>query len=350
MGFFDSSTTTTNTATPWAPAAGGMQDALNSITGQQWSGYNGPWAAGSNPMLDASMGQGFGFGQSALQAGQGYMNQGMQGYADKLSQMGNTGPRQFQMDQGTFNQQMQNMMPGMQGAAAMQGLMGSRALQSNLGQLTAAAGQAGGSLGSNPMSKLANSAASATALQNEGTQRNIQNMYMNAAGSANQAAMGAGQQNLRSGQAFDQGQLAGYGKLGAAGQSMAGMGLGNMYNAGNMQHKLDQAQVQGGLANYQNNMFGQQQFNTGRFNPAYNAANAFKTTSTTQTHNPSGMSKLGQVAGLAGSIYGGMGGMGGLSSIFGGGGGGMGLSAGNQVAGAMMQANPNYDYFGGFGS
>jgi hypothetical protein len=305
MSFFNSSTTTETTNTPWAPAVGGMQDALNSITGQQWSGYGGPWAAGSNQNLDAAMGQGFGYGQSALQSGQNYMNQGMQGYADKLGQMGNTGPRQFQMDQGTFNQQMQNMMPGMQGAAAMQGLMGSRALQSNLGQLTAAAGQAGGSLGSNPMSKLANSAASATALQNEGTQRNIQNMYMNAAGAANQAAMGAGQQNLRSGQSFDMGQLSGYGKLGAMGQGMANSGLNNMYNAGKMQYGLDQAQVQGGLANYKNNMFGQQQFNTNRFNPAYNAANAFKTTNTTNTNHMSGLGKLSALGGFGLDMAGG---------------------------------------------
>ncbi len=326
MGFFDSSQSTTSSSTPWAGAVGGMQDSLNAITGQQWSGYDGPWAAGSNPMMDASMGQGFGFGQSALQGGQNFMNQGMQGYADRLGAMGNTGPRQFQMDQGTFNQQMQNMMPGMQGAAAMQGLMGSRALQSDLGQLTAAAGQSGG-FGSNPLSKLSNSAASATALNNEATQRNVQNMYMNAAGQANQAAMGAGQANLRSGQAFDMGQLSGYGKLAGMGQNMASMGLRNMYNAGNMQYGLDQAQVQGGLANYQNNMFGQQQFNTNRFNPAYNAANAFKTTNTTTVDNPSMMSNLGQVAGLAGSIFGGMGGMQGISAMFGGGGGGGGMAA-----------------------
>jgi len=327
-----------------------MQDSLNSITGQQWSGYGGPWAAGSNQNLDAAMGQGFGYGQSSLQSGQNFMNQGMQGYADKLGAMSNTGPRQFQMDQGTFNQQMQNMMPGMQGAAAMQGLMGSRALQSDLGQLTSAAGQSG-SFGSNPLSKLANGAASATALNNEGTQRNVQNMYMNAAGQANQAAMGAGQANLRSGQSFDLGQLSGYGKMGVMGQGMANSGLSNMYNAGKTQYGLDQAQVQGGLANYQNNMFGQQQFNTNRFNPAYNAANAFKTTNSTTTQNPSMMSNLGQVAGLAGSIYGGFGGAGGLSGMFGGGGGGVGgLSSGNLAAGQMMQSNPNYDYFGGFGS
>jgi hypothetical protein len=299
-------------------------------------------------MLDASMGQGFGYGQSALQSGQNFMNQGMQGYADKLGAMGNTGPRQFQMDQGTFNQQMQNMMPGMQGAAAMQGLMGSRALQSDLGQLTAAAGQSG-SFGSNPLSKLSNSAASATALNNEATQRNVQNMYMNAAGQANQAAMGAGQANLRSGQAFDMGQLSGYGKMGAMGQGMASMGLNNMYRAGGMQNALDQAQVQGNLANYQNNMFGQQQFNTNRFNPAYNAANAFKSTSQTTTQNPSMMSNLGQIAGVAGSIMGGFGGLGGMMG--GAAGGGVGsLSAGNIAAGQMMQSNPNYDYFGGFGS
>jgi hypothetical protein len=252
------------------------------------------------------------------------------------------------MDQGTFNQQMQNMMPGMQGAAAMQGLMGSRALQSDLGQLTAAAGQSG-SFGSNPLSKLSNSAASATALNNEATQRNVQNMYMNAAGQANQAAMGAGQANLRSGQAFDMGQLSGYGKMGAMGQGMASMGLNNMYRAGGMQNALDQAQVQGNLANYQNNMFGQQQFNTNRFNPAYNAANAFKSTSQTTTQNPSMMSNLGQIAGVAGSIMGGFGGLGGMMG--GAAGGGVGsLSAGNIAAGQMMQSNPNYDYFGGFGS
>ena len=307
MSFFNSSNTTETTTTPWAAAAGGMQDALNSITGQQWSGYGGPWAAGSNQNLDAAMGQGFGYGQSALQSGQNFMNQGMQGYADKLGAMGNTGPRQFQMDQGTFNQQMQNMMPGMQGAAAMQGLMGSRALQSDLGQLTAAAGQSG-SFGSNPLSKLSNSAASATALNNEATQRNVQNMYMNAAGQANQAAMGAGQANLRSGQAFDMGQLSGYGKMGAMGQGMANMGLNNMYNAGKMQYGLDQAQVQGGLANYKNNMFGQQQFNTNRFNPALSAASAFATTNTTNTEHMSGLGKLSALGGfgldMAGGIMG----------------------------------------------
>jgi len=131
-------------------------------------------------------------------------------------------------------------MPGLQSSATLQGLMGQRQLQSNLGQLTAAAGQAGG-FGSNPLSKLAGGAASATALNNEGVQRNIQNMYMGAMGSANQAGMNAGSQNLANTMANQNSLLGGYGNMFNAGNSMMGAG----YNAG--RNNLNMQQNAGGL-------------------------------------------------------------------------------------------------------
>lgn len=347
MGFFSGSTTSTTTQTPYGPAAGHMNAALNNLGNQQWQQYGGPWYASQNPYMQGAGMMGYGMGMDFMNQGKNAFGAGMSGYQDQLSQMQNLGPQRFQYDQNTANQVMNQMSGGLTSQANLAGLLSSRNLDSQLGQLMGAAGTTG-QFGSKLSSKLAGGAASANALSREALQGQIQNMYTNAAGAAANAGMNAGGQNLRSALGNQQALLGGYGNMANMGYKAGMGGLGAMRQAGMDQFGYDKYKTEAGLNEYKNNLFGQQQFYTNQFTPAFNAANAFKTSTQTQTSNPSGISKLGQLAGLAGSIYGGfsgMGGMGGMMSNLPGGLGGdiMGMfGQGDMGGGANIYNNPYY--------
>ena len=326
MGFFDSSSTTTDQTTAYGPAKGYMDAAIGNLGSQQWSQYGGPWAASQNPFMTGAGTAGYNMGQGLLGQGQQMFGAGSQGYQDMLGQMQNTGPRQFSYDQGTANQVMNQLSGGMTSSANLQGLLSQRNLDSQLGQLMGAAGTTG-QFGSSLSSKLAGGAASANALSQQALQGNIQNMYGQAAQGAANAGMSAGGQNLNSAIGRDSSMLSGYGNMMNMGLRSQGAGLGAMRQAGMDQFGYDKYKTQAGLDQYNNNLFGQQSFYANQLNPLANVGQAFGTRTSTQTQSPSGMQNLASVAGLAGSVFGGMGGMSGLSSLFGGGGGGTGMAA-----------------------
>ena len=350
MGFFNGSTTTTTTQTPYGPAAGHMNAALNNLGNQQYYNYGGPWYASQNPMMQGAGAMGYGMGMDFMNQGKNAFGAGMSGYQDQLSQMQNLGPQRFQYDQGTANAVMNQMSGGLTSQANLAGLLSSRNLDSQLGQLMGDAGTTG-QFGTQLSSKLAGNAASANALSREALQGQIQNLYTNAAGTAANAGMAAGGKNMASAIGNQQALLGGYGNMANMGYKAGMGGLGAMRQAGMDQFGYDKYKTQAGLDQYKANLFGQQQFYNNQFNPAFQAANAFKTTNTTQKENMSGIGKLGAIAGLAGSIYGGfsgMGGMGGLGGMMSGLPGGMGgdimglFGQGNMGGGANIYNNPYY--------
>lgn len=338
MSFFSSSTSSTSSATPWAPAAGYMQGALDNLGNQQFQQYGGPWYAQQNPMMQGAGAMGYNTGRDFMTQGQNAFGQGMQGYQNQLQQMQNLGPQRFQYDQGTANNVMNQMSGGLTSQANLAGLMSQRNLDSQLGQLMSAAGTTG-QFGSNLSSKLAGGAASANALSREALQRQIQNMYTNAAGAAANAGMSAGGQNMQSAIGNQNAVLGGYGNLSNMGYRAGMGGLDAMRQAGMDQFAYDRYKTQAGLDEYRNNLFGQQQFYTNQFNPAFSAANAFKTTNTTTESNPSNFSNLMQGLGAVGSLYGGFGGMSGM-------GGGMGDA---NAQWANMAQSPGYDWTSVYG-
>lgn len=328
MGFFDSSSTTTSELAAYAPAKGPMDQALNFMGSQPYmQAYGGPYAAAVNPMLQQNLSNMGTAGNSMynqmFQPGLDTMNRGMGGYENQLSALQNRGPNQFNFDQGTANTLMNNYMPGLQSQAALQGKLSSRALQGDLGQLMGAAGAAG-QFGTGVGSKLANQSASASALNQEALQRNIQNMYMGAQSQANQAGMNAGLQNMNALNRNDANVLGGYQNLAGMGRGMAGMGVQGLnmgLKAGQMQQGLDQFGADASRQQFMDQQSIPLADAMARGNFAGNLGATFGKSTSTTTQKPSGMSNLGQIAGLAGSIYGGFGGTGGLSSIFGGGAG-----------------------------
>ena len=336
MGFFSGSQTTEQWTNPYAPAKGYMDTAIGNLGGQQFYQYGGPWYAEANPYMTGAQDAGYNFGQSMLPGAQNMMFQGQQGYTDYMSKLANTGPRQFQYDQGLFNQTMDNFAPGLQSAAALEGRLSSRALDSTLGNLMSDAGLTGG-FGTNLSSKLSQGAASASALSQEALQKSIQDLYMGAANIANKNAYGAGSQNLASARAFDSGMLGGYGNMYSMGLKGGAVGLDAMRQAGMDRFNYDDYRVQAGLDEYNNNLFGRQKFYGNQLGALADVGSLFGTNVTRNTSSLSGLGKIGALAGLAGSIYGGGFGLPGMSSLFGGGG------ASGGTYGNIMD---NIDYFG----
>lgn len=319
MGFFDSSTTTSSQTNPYAPAKGYMDAAIGNLGGQQFYQYGGPWYAEMNPYMSGANSAGYGFGQSMMPGAQDMMFSGQKGYTDYMSALANRGPRQFQYDQGLFNQTMENFLPGLQSQAALQGKLSSRALDSNLGQLMSSAGLAGGAMGSSLSSKLSQGSAMATAGAQEALQNSLQNLYLNAANTANSNAYGAGSQNLASARAYDNGMLSNYGNMYNMGMRGGLAGIGAMRDAGNSRFAYDQYKVGAGLDEYNNNLFGRQGFYNNQLGSLAKVAEMFGTNVNRTSNSLSGLGKIGQLAGLAGSIYGGpLGGM--IGGLFGGGG------------------------------
>jgi len=332
MGFFSSSSTTK--VNPYAPAKGFIDNALGAVGGQQFQGYYDPLVAGMNPymsdtltrMQDFGGAQGMGgqYANNMMGMGMNALGTGLGGYQGQLQALQNRGPNQFRFDQGTYQQMMDNAMPGLRSAVDAQGKISSMGLQSNLGQLVSDAGAMGGSLGSNPLSKLGQGSAALVAQNRLNDQNFAANLYNQANSAATQAGMRAGGANMNALNQNDMNVLSGYGKLAGMGQGLAGAGygaglrnLGLGLQAGQIQQGYDQSKLDAEFGRYKNNMFGQQQFNLNALQGLGNIGSQFSTTTTTQ--NPSMMSNLGQVVGLAGSVFGGMGGTGGLSSLFGGG-------------------------------
>lgn len=349
MGFFSSSTTTKNN--PYAGAKPYIDSSLQNVGNQQFQGYYDPMVAGMNPYLQNSLmgmsefggaqGMGGQYASNMMGMGMDALGTGLGGYQGQLNALQNRGPNQFRFDQGTYQQMMDNAMPGLKGMVEAGGRMSSMGLQSNLGQLTSAAG-ASGSLGSNPLSKLGQGGAALTAQNALNQQQFAAGLYNNANAAATQAGMTAGGANMNALNRNDMNVLGGYGKLAGMGQGLAGAGygaglrnLGLGLQAGQIQQGYDQSKLDAEFNRYKNNMFGQQQFNLNALQGLTSTGSTFG--STTTTSNPSGIGKLGQVAGLAGSVFGMAGGAGGLGSLFGLGGGGgipaMGTAA-NAASGA----------------
>jgi hypothetical protein len=360
MGFFSSSSTTKTN--PYAPAKGHIDNALGAVGGQQFQGYYDPMVAGMNPYLQNSLmgmsefggaqGMGGQYANQMMGMGMDALGQGMSGYTGQLNALQNRGPNQFRFDQGTYQQMMDNAMPGLRSAVDAQGKISSMGLQSNLGQLTSAAGATGGSLGSNPLSKLGQGGAALQAQTALNNQNFAAGLYNNANSAATQAGMTAGGANMNALNRNDMNVLGGFGKLAGMGQGMAGAGYGAGMNnlgmglkAGQIQQGYDQSLLDSEFNRYKNNMYGQQSFNLNALQGLGQIGSQFSTQTTTQ--NPSMMSNLGQVAGLAGSIFG----MGGGMGMFGGGGGGIPAmgSAANAASGAATAGayNPNAWWMGG---
>ena len=347
MGFFSGSTTTENWTDPYAPAKGYMDAAIGNLGSQQFQEYGGPWYAEMNPYMSGANSAGYGFGKSMLPGAQDMMFSGQKGYTDYMSALANRGPRQFQYDQGLFNQTMDNFLPGLQSQAALQGKLSSRALDSNLGQLLSSAGLAGG-VGSSLSSKLSQGSAMAQAGAQEALQNSIQNLYMGAANTANANAYGAGSQNLASARAYDNGMLSNYGNMYNLGLGGAQAGIGAMRDAGNSRFAYDQYKVGAGLDEYRNNLFGRQGFYSDQLGSLSNVAQMFGTNVSRSSQSMSGLGKLGSLAGLAGSIYGGpLGGM--IGGMFGGGMGGPTAGSMAAMGGYQSGSLPMNPYMtGGF--
>ena len=344
MGFFDSSTTSTSTNDAYGRAKGPMDQALDFMGSQPYAqAYGGNYNAAINPMLQNNLNQMGTTGNSlynqAFQPGMDMMGRGMGGYESQLQALQNRGPNQFNFDQGTYNQMMDNSMPGLRSAVDAQGKMSSMALQSNLGQLTSAAGGAG-SLGGNPLSKLGQGGAALQAQTALNNQNFAAGLYNNANQQATNAGMQAGGANMNALNRNDSQVLGGYGNMANMGKGLAGMGLkglGMGLQAGQIQQGLDQFGVDSARQQFMDTQSIPMQDAMSRAKLSGDLGNLFGTKTTTTTQNPSMMSNLGQVAGLAASVYGGMGGMGGISGMFGGGGAGPQFGMG---AGSVGHSNP----------
>ena len=302
MGFFDSSTTTTDQTTAYAPAKGYMDAAIGNLGSQQWNQYNGPWAASQNQYQLGAGQQGYDMGQNMLNQGGQMFGNGMQGFQNQMSQMQNNGAHQFNFDQGTANQVMDQLSGGMTSSANLQGLMSQRNLDSQLYGLMQESGSSS-PLGSNVSSKLLGNSAQANALSRQALQGSIQNMYGQAATGSVNAGMSAGSQNLNSAIGRDSSMLNGYNSMMNQGMNAQTTGLGAMRQAGMDQFGYDQYKTQAGLDQYQNNMYGQQGFYANQLNPLANVGQMFGTRSTRTDNNPSGMQNLSDMAKLAGGIY-----------------------------------------------
>lgn len=359
MGFFSSSRTQTTKTDPYAAAKGPMDAALGFMGSQPYmQAYGGPYNAAINPMLQGAMGTmydgGMGMYNQMFQPGLDAYGRGMGGYEAQLNALQNRGPNQFRFDQGTYQQLMDNAMPGLRSAVDAQGKISSMGLQSNLGQLISGAGANTGAFGSNPMSKLGQGSAALIAQNRLNDQTFAANLYNQANSQATAAGMNAGSANMNALNRNDMNVLGGYGNLANMGRGMAGMGLQGLnmgLKAGQMQQGLDQFGIDMARQQFMDKQTIPMADAMNRAQLAGNLGQMFGKTTTKTKSDPSGFSKLAGVAGLAGSMFGGMGGLSGLSSIFGMGGGASAIPAmgsGMNALSGMYTANANpFEYIGG---
>jgi len=246
---------------PYGPAAGQLNGLIDQLGNQPIAtAYQGDVFAGMNPYLSNTLagmnqfgslnGVGGQYASNMMGMGMGALGSGLSGYQSQLDRMQNVGPAQFRFDQGTYNTMMNNYMPGLKSAVDAQGKISSMGLQSNLGQLVSDAGAMGGSLGSNPLSKLGQGGAALQAQTALNNQQFAAGLYNTANSAASNAGMGAGMANMN---ALNQNQsnlLTGYGRLAGMGQGLAGAGygaglqnLGLGLKAGQIQQAYDQSNI-----------------------------------------------------------------------------------------------------------
>lgn len=316
MGFFDSSTTTKSSTEAYGPAKGVMDSGLGFMGSQPYmQAYGDPYAANINPMLQGAMGTmyntGMGMHNSLMGTGQDMMGRGQGGYEAQLGALQNRGPNQFRFDQGTYQQMMDNAMPGLKSAVDAQGKLSSMALQSNLGQLVS--GSAGAGFGSNPLSKLGQGGAAMQAQTALNNQNFAAGLYNQANSAASAAGMQAGGANMNALNRNDMNVLGGYGNLANMGRSNMGLGLQGLnmgLQAGQMQQGLDQFGVDMARQQFMDKQTIPMADAMNRATLAGNLGQAFGTTTSKTTSSPSMMSNLGQLGSFGMNMMGGFGSMG----------------------------------------
>ena len=312
-----SKTTTSNK--PWQYAEPYIRQGLGNLMGQSWQDYGQPWYASMNPMMQGAFQNMYGAGQDMYGFGNQMMQDSFGGVNKQLEAMQNN-PSRFTYDQGLYNQIFNNMSGGMDQTASRLGLQSQRNLNSQMGQLQQAAGMSG-QFGSKAGKRLLGQSAMASALNREGLQNSLNNLYQGAAGVANQGAM---QGSMAGFNAANQNRsnilntLMGMGRLGFG---IGQQGLQNQYTAGMGQFGYDKYAKDMDLKDYMNRVYGQQGFLGNQLNAATGVGSAFGTT--TQRKQGNVLDALSGIAGVAGSFMG----LGGL-------GGGMGGGMGGGIPGA----------------
>lgn len=365
MGILSGLTKTTQTGQlkPWGPAAGHMTNYMGQLAGMPtMQAFGGNYAADMNPMYAQALQAGNNWGNTLMSQGRGLydqgmgmFNKGMGDYQAMLETQRVAGPRQFQYDQGLFDQTLNNFMPGLEAMVGAQGRMSSMGLQSNLGQLVSQAGQSG-SLGGNPMSKLGQGSAALQAQNTLNNQMFAGNLYNQAAGMGNANAMSSGAANLQSGQMYDSNMLGGYANianmgrgLGQMGLGMQGTGMDAMNFAGSNMQKYDQFARDMQRQQFMDRQTIPMQDIQNRLGVFSNLSAQFGKNKQTQSGSPlDGLMKgVGAIGGIAGSVYS----MPGMGGLFGGGapsgGFASAFSPANMQANALMQ-QPGYSYTGGY--
>lgn len=302
-----------------------MDAALGFMGSQPYmQAYGDPYAAAINPMLSGSLNQMYGAGQNMygqmFQPGLDTMGRGMGGYEGQLSALQNRGPNQFRFDQGTYQQMMDNAMPGLKSAVDAQGKLSSMALQSNLGQLVS--GSSGAGFGSNPLSKLGQGSAALQAQTALNNQNFAAGLYNNANAAATSAGMQAGGANMNALNRNDMNVLGGYGNLANMGRGMAGMGLQGLnmgLKAGQLQQNLDQFGVDSARQQFMDRQMIPMQDAMARAQMSGNLGQMFGKTTQRTSSSPSMMSSLGQLGSFGMNMMGGFGmmGMGPMAGYFG---------------------------------
>jgi len=346
-GLFDSKTKSSSSLDAYGPAKGYMDQfigQLGSMPGLE--AYGGQYVADMNPMLSDALAAMFNNPQGQQYAeqmsgqyGSDLANLGLEQYMDQLTQMRGQGPLQFQYDQGTFDQIMNNAMPGLESAVDMNGRLTTRQLGSDLAQLRAAGG-----LGGN--TKVGQGSALATALAQENADKFVTNAYNSAFGAANQGGMAGGQANMAGQDAYNRNML-------GAGMNLAGMGFGNMAagnaqnaaniammgQAGNAQQLYNQAALDGDRQQFMDAQNIPYQDTINRLNIMSNVGAQFGTQNQTQRNSPSTFSSLANLASLGMGMAGFAGGAGMLGP-------GM-MQAMNPMGYAMQSGMAVPGYFGG---
>jgi hypothetical protein len=234
---------------------------ISKLQPQQY--YPGQTYAGMNPQMWNSVenmynwGQpgGMGEGIARTNTTAGWLNTagGLQGL-DYLNQLKTNGPQTYKYDQGTFNQVMGNLTPGLQGAfdASMRDPIRqySEQIIPGINQGAAASGQA---FGTRPQNQ---SAIAARGLADRSADT-ASALWTNAANEANRAGYGAGTQNLAAGINTQQDIIGGYnnyGQLGAQqlnqGYNMGTGNLGQAYTAGQVRQGYDQTMIDADKARF----------------------------------------------------------------------------------------------------
>lgn len=281
--------------------------------------------AAQNPWMQQSLQDMYGWGQAGGMGntmmnnlyGQGNQALGAIGQGlDYMQGMQQRGPNDFQYDQGTYDNVMGNLAPGVQNMFDVNARQIQQGYDFNqLPGLNMAASQAGGYGGSKAMQQSAlGQAMTAGNIQNMGS-----NLWMNAANQANAGGMQGGMANLQSANNFDSNMMSNYGRYGQMGANMLGdaydmgiSGLGLGERAGATQQAYDQSLVSADKArwDYEQNAPWVAQAEQQRLAQMFNNPNAIQYgASPFQTG-------LNAVTGIAG-LYSGLPGLGG-------GGGGMG--------------------------